>query len=52
VFRRLLLATSGEHLLSFDILASLAISDDGTLNEQKVKDIIKVFRPDRQGRLS
>jgi hypothetical protein len=52
VFRRLLLSTPGEHYLSFDILASLAIADNGNLDELKVKEIIKLFRPDRQGKLS
>ena len=52
VFRRLLLATPGEHRLSFDVIATLAVSDKGQLDEQKVKELIKLFRPDREGYLT
>jgi hypothetical protein len=52
LFRRLLKATPGEHLLSFDVIASVAVSDSGHLDESKVKELIKIFRPDREGNLS
>jgi hypothetical protein len=52
VFRDLLLATPGKYELSFDVLALLAINDDGEMNEQKVKQLIKVFRPERDGSLT
>lgn len=52
IFRRLLLATPGENVLSFDVIASIAVGDDGQLDETKVKELIKLFRPDREGNLS
>ena len=37
--------------LNFDVLAVLAM-DAGDLDEDKLKDLIKLFRPDRDGKLS
>jgi hypothetical protein len=52
LFHRLLLATPGKSVLTFDTLAMVAINDDGKLDEEKVRDLIRVFRPDREGNLT
>eukprot|EP00536_Pseudo-nitzschia_multiseries_P009481 jgi/Psemu1/325666/estExt_fgenesh1_pg.C_2640022 len=46
-----LLGTS-DQTLHFNVLGLLAVQPDGSLNEDKLKSLIKVFRPDRDGRLS
>lgn len=38
--------------LNFDVLAVLALDSKGEIDEFKLRDLIKVFRPDREGRLS
>lgn len=52
LFRQLLLATPGKFELSFDVLALLAMNDNGDMDEEKIKQLIKVFRPERDGSLS
>eukprot|EP00977_Amphora_coffeiformis_P012336 scaffold3043_cov180-Amphora_coffeaeformis.AAC.28 len=52
IYHRLMLATPGEEFLSFETMAFLALEDDGTINQDKVKAMIKLFRPDRQGNLT
>ena len=52
LYRRLMLATPGEEYLSFETMAFLALEDDGSINQDKVKAMIKLFRPDRQGNLT
>jgi small-conductance mechanosensitive channel len=48
-----LLTCSPEHTeLNFDILALIAVEPDGLLNEAKLLEIVKLFRPDREGNLS
>ena len=37
--------------LHFDTLAVLAL-EDGEIDQQKAKDLIKIFRPDREGGLT
>ena len=51
VYERLLLHMPVQNILQFETLVLIAINSDGnTINEEKVKNLIKVFRPDRQGR--
>ena len=51
VYEKLLLHMPGQNVLQFETLVLIAINSDGkTINEEKVKNLIKVFRPDRQGR--
>jgi hypothetical protein len=38
--------------LQFDTLALLAVQPDGSLNEDKLSDLVKLFRPDRDGNLT
>ena len=52
VYRRLMMATPGEEVLSFETMAFLALEDGGTVDEDKVKALIKIFRPNRSGQLS
>jgi hypothetical protein len=39
------------HYLHFDTLAILAV-DHNTIDQQKAKDLIRIFRPDREGGLT
>ena len=53
VYNRLLMRTPGEQVLHFETLALLALVEDGdTIDQQKAKDLLKLFRPDREGRLT
>ncbi len=53
VYNRLLLVATGEvKTLQFETLALCALQDDGTIDQAEAKQLIKVFRPDRDGRLS
>lgn len=52
VYKRLLGSKGDSELLSFDTIALLAVKSDGNLDEEKLKELIRVFRPDRDGRLS
>lgn len=38
--------------LRFETLAMLSVDSKGQINQQKAKDIIKLFRPDREGNLT
>mmetsp|Transcript_3180 Transcript_3180/g.5784 ORF Transcript_3180/g.5784 Transcript_3180/m.5784 type:complete len:817 (-) Transcript_3180:194-2644(-) len=39
-------------VLKFDTIAIVALKQDGTLNERVVKDLIRMFRPTRDGELT
>ena len=53
VYERLLMHTPDSNVVQFETLALTALNYDGqTLNERKVKDLVKVFRPDREGNLT
>ncbi|GKY98944.1 hypothetical protein MPSEU_000850200 [Mayamaea pseudoterrestris] len=41
-----------EDMLRFDLIASLAIDRNGDMDEEKLKALIKLFRPERDGTLS
>lgn len=51
LFDRLLVGSTDEHL-KFDVLCLLAKGHDGSIDRGKVRDLIKTFRPDRNGNLS
>jgi len=51
VYEKLLLRTPDKEQLDFETIALTAMNDDGTLDEKKIKDLIKVFRPNRDGAL-
>jgi hypothetical protein len=52
VYRRLLLGTPSSESLSFDILARTAMGTDGSLDQEKLKHLIRLFRPDRDGKMT
>jgi hypothetical protein len=52
VYLRLLLRTPDNATLNFDVLALLGVQRDGALDHHKVKDLIRLFRPDRDGTLN
>jgi hypothetical protein len=39
-------------ILTFDVIALLAVQGNGELNLEMMRDLIKLFRPDRDGNLS
>ena len=49
VYRRLLLGCPGTDMLSFDVIAQTSLYWDGTLDQEKLKHLIRMFRPDRDG---
>lgn len=52
LYHRLLSSTPEQQLLPFDVIALLAIDSSGDLDEVKVKELIRLFRPDREGDLT
>lgn len=52
VYQRLLAETPGETSLSFNVVALVALQSDGTLVPEKVRDLIRLFRPNRNGSLT
>jgi hypothetical protein len=52
VFARLMQMSDLNDLLNFEVLALLGAKSDGTLDQNKLMDLIKLFRPDRDGSLS
>jgi hypothetical protein len=53
VYNRLLLQKPTEGLLQFETLALLAFDEgDDTIDQEKARDLVRLFRPDREGNLS
>jgi hypothetical protein len=52
VYRRLQLRSPDEEKLKFETIALIAVRRDGSLDETKLKDLVRLFRPDRDGSLS
>ena len=50
VFETLLQRSTDLNLLKFDVLARVAEQQDGTLDLEKLKDLIRLLRPDRDGK--
>jgi hypothetical protein len=50
VFERL--QTSRRHVLDFKTLCQIAENDGGTYNRTKVKELVKMFRPNRLGEIT
>jgi hypothetical protein len=42
---------SHEEKQKFETIALIAVRRDGTLDETKLKDLVRLFRPDRDGSL-
>jgi hypothetical protein len=51
VYKRLLLRQPEEGVLDFDTIALLATMDDGNIDRDKMKQLIRLFRPERDGTL-
>lgn len=49
VYERLLLRSPDADTLTFDVIALLGVGGEGDLDCDKLKDLIKLFRPDRDG---
>jgi hypothetical protein len=52
VYSRLLQCIPEKEVVTFDVLAMLALCDSGDLDDELLGKLIKLFRPDREGRLS
>ena len=52
VFRALMRMSDSDEVLNFEVLALLGAKSDGTLDQNKLVDLIRLFRPDRDGTLS
>ena len=51
VFGKLMQKSSDPTLLKFDVLARIAELPDGTLDQEQLKRLIRLLRPDREGKL-
>ena len=52
MYERLFASQGSDDVLHFDSIAKIAISKGGTLNRPKLKALIHVFRPARDGTLT
>ena len=50
VFGKLMKRSASPNELKFDVLAAVARQADGTLNHDKLKRLIRILRPDRDGK--
>jgi hypothetical protein len=51
-YARLLSATPDETNLHFETLGLICVQDDGEIDQDKARDLVKVFRPRRDGVLT
>jgi hypothetical protein len=49
VYRRLLLRSPDPEMLTFEVIAVLGINKHGEMDAEKLKDLIKLLKPDRDG---
>lgn len=52
VYDRLTIQSPNSDSLNFEVLALLGVRKDGYLDQEKLKELIRLFRPDRDGGLS
>lgn len=45
-----MIRTPNAEELGFDIMAQTAMGSNGSLDKTKLKDLIRLFRPDRDGK--
>jgi hypothetical protein len=50
VYKQLLLRSPDPNVLKFNVLALVAKGPDGSLDDYKLKELIRMFRPDRDGK--
>jgi hypothetical protein len=51
-YERLMLCTPSETLLPFETIALLALNETSEIDQEMAKDLVKLFRPDREGYLT
>lgn len=47
-----MLLKSDENVLNFEVLCNVARNADGTNNRKKILDLVKLFRPNRNGEIT
>jgi hypothetical protein len=52
LYQRLMGNTSSLDVGPFESISALALKQDGEIDTERMKDLIKLFRPDRQGHLT
>lgn len=52
VYSRLMMESRDEPCLKFETLALIALDGKGVIDQSKAKEILKLFRPDRDGNLT
>lgn len=52
VYKKLVPSGSAKRVLNFETIAQLALRSDGSLDQEKLRTLIRLFRPDREGCLS
>jgi small-conductance mechanosensitive channel len=52
LYRRLLALTPGSTVLHFDVIGVLAYNADGSFDERKAKELVKLFRPDKHDEIN
>lgn len=52
LYRRLVVCQSKGIVLHFDKIAAIALNSDGTMDEDKMRELVRLFRPNRKGVLS
>ena len=52
LYQRLFLRTPNADFLHFEVMAFCALRSDGSLDQEKLRELIRIFRPDRDGNLS
>lgn len=52
VYQRLLKNTPNHMVLPFETIGTLAVNKDGDIDSERMKDLIRLFRPDRRGNLT
>jgi hypothetical protein len=51
-YKRLLLANTPGQPLQFETLGLIAVGDNGEIDQEKARDLVKIFRPHRDGVLT
>eukprot|EP00986_Skeletonema_menzelii_P012229 scaffold6654_cov135-Skeletonema_menzelii.AAC.2 len=52
LYKGLLALTPGSTILHFDVIGVLAYNADGSFDERKAKELVKLFRPDKNDEIS
>ena len=52
VYKKLLLSSSDPNALKFGVIASVAKRADGSLDHEKLREVIRLLRPDHEGNLT